>query len=628
MTVNAHKQMNSIEKKDSTDTAGEHKTAKRHCVSNINVDHLLRNYVGSCGLWQGITTLLIFLGNPSTPTFPVFANSVPMQRCRMDSDLEQLMNHRNLTFEQAAIVVGPWNSNHTVIGELYRGCQRYQQDWTSESMSEWIDELIAENFSIELPLPTESCHQGYVYRLSELQYPSSVVIEFQTVCDHGWLVPMGTSVYMLGMMVGFIVGGWAGDRFGRKKTSLFMAVLEVVSTVTTSMAPNYIVYIISRTVIGAANIAKLTATNILMMEITLAHHRSYFSGLLMIGFNFVLRGTISLAAYYIPNWRWLNVFVMLPSLFCVLQLFFMVESPRWLVSQKRNVEALRALHFGYKLNHRAKSSHPDEIDPIAKLIDEELKKESCNTHEQDMATASIDKPTKLICASLREQLTVVFQPLSTPSLARITILGTLVFTCQSMAYYGLLLYARAVRESVYLVSFLNATTTIPAIALSSVLYRVVRHRRAPLIGVYAAALVALVIGGVYTTVVKTNNDIVLTVTSNVALTCFIGTMFMVYIYMPELYPSSMRAHGFGLMAGLGRMGSVVCTFINQMDSTVQHGSPLLVYAAAALSVIIILVFLPDTSGENLADFHNSHVELNIDRKSVRDQNDLDEATGL
>ncbi|KAA3681046.1 MFS transporter, OCT family, solute carrier family 22 (organic cation transporter), member 2 [Paragonimus westermani] len=613
---------------DSIDAAGKRRSENLHYVSNINVDHLLRNYVGSCGLWQGITTLLIFLGNPSTPTFPVFANSVPMQRCRMDSRLEQLLNHRNLTFEQAAIVVGPWSSNHTIIGELYRGCRRYQRDWTSELMNDWIDELIAENFSLELPLPTESCHQGYVYRLSELQYPSSVVIEFETVCDHGWLVPMGTSVYMLGMMVGFIVGGWAGDRFGRKKTSLFMAVLEVVSTITTSLAPNYMVYIISRTVIGAANIAKLTVTNILMMEITLAHHRSCFTGLLAVGYNFVLRGAISLEAYYIPNWRWLNVFVMLPSLFCVLQLFFMVESPRWLVSQKRNVEALRALHFGYKLNHRAKSSHPGEMDPIAKLIDEELKKESCNIREQDMASTSVDEPTRLTCASLRGQLAVVVQPLSTPSLVRVTILGILVFTCQSMVYYGLLLYARAVRDSVYLVSFLNATTTIPAIALSSVLYRVVRHRRAPLIGVYAAALVALVIGGVYTTAVQTNNDIVLTVTSNVALTCFIGTMFMVYIYMPELYPSSMRAHGFGLMAGLGRLGSVVCTFVNQMDSTVKHGSPLLVYAAAAFSVIIILVFLPDTSGENLADFRNSHVESTIDRKSGRDQSDVDEATTL
>ncbi|KAF6771141.1 hypothetical protein AHF37_10096 [Paragonimus kellicotti] len=126
------------------------------------------------------------------------------------------------------------------------------------------------------------------------------------------------------------------------------------------------------------------------------------------------------------------------------------------------------------------------MDPIAKLIDEELKKESCNTREQDMATTSVDKPTKLICVSLREQLAIVSQPLSTPSLVRVTILGILVFTCQSMVYYGLLLYARAVRESVYLVSFLNATTTIPAIALSSVLYRVVRHRRAPLISVVCA----------------------------------------------------------------------------------------------------------------------------------------------
>ncbi|KAF8562382.1 hypothetical protein P879_11969, partial [Paragonimus westermani] len=256
---------------DPTDAAGKRKTTNRDYVSNINVDHLLRNHVGSCGLWQYLTTLLVFLGNPTTPTFPVFANSVPMQRCRVDSRLEQLLNHRNLTFEQTAIVVGPWSSNHTVIGELYRGCRRYKQEWTSELMNDWIDELIAENFSLQLPLPTESCHQGYVYRLSELQYPSSVVIEFETVCDHSWLVPMGTSVYMLGMMVGFIVGGWAGDRFGRKKTSLFMAVLEVVSTITTSLAPNYMVYIISRTVIGAANIAKLTVTNILMMEITLAH---------------------------------------------------------------------------------------------------------------------------------------------------------------------------------------------------------------------------------------------------------------------------------------------------------------------------------------------------------------------
>ncbi|CAH8552731.1 unnamed protein product [Schistosoma rodhaini] len=564
--------------------------------------------------------------SPSTPTFPVFANSIPKQRCRLPNTIENIISLKNLSLEQVGIIIGPWknktDSNYTQMN----GCYQYKLNWTENLFEEVIHTYLKGSFQSRfVNYQIIPCQNGYVYELNDLQYPGSVVIEFDTVCQQNWFVPLGSSIYFVGMMFGFIFGGWAGDQFGRKKSSIILAIIEFIFSICTSLSPNYIIYILSRAIVAIANIGKVTVLNVLVMEMTIAKYRSYIGAVMALGYNFLLRSLISLQAYFIPNWRWLNLSVMAPNLLCILYFWCLVESPRWLLSKGRRIDALKSLQFAYRANHfhtgkSMKSTYIlDGMIRQEEELQESEQERACTPHSySDITNIQKTNPNNNK-RSFMKFLTSFFLPFSTRQLAKNTILGVILFSGEVMTFFGLLLYARAVRGNVYLVSFINACTTIPALFLSTILYRVIRHRKPPLFFVYTVAFSILLSCGLYTYIFNPEGDLILAIGSNLSLIFLAAGLFMLYIYVPELYPSVMRSQGFGTVAGLGRTGSILCTFINQLDITVGHGLPLMIYSVVIFMQLILLYVIPDTSGENLPDVIAEKLQPNL--KSVNNIKD-------
>ena len=162
-------------------------------------------------------------------------------------------------------------------------------------------------------------------------------------------------------------------------------------------------------------------------------------------------------------------------------------------------------------------------------------------------------------------------------------------------------YARLIRGSVYYVSLINSATTIPAIVLSIILYSKLTSRKMPLMSSYGVSGIVLLIGGAYAVIAKPESEIPLIVCCNIALVLLGSTISMLFIYTSELFPSSIRAQGLGNAAGLGRIGCLLCSFLNQLDFTVAHGVPVIIYGAILILQTLLTCGLPDTDGENLAD---------------------------
>ncbi|KER32831.1 hypothetical protein T265_01125 [Opisthorchis viverrini] len=570
----------------------------------LNVDEFLEGDVGQLGLWQWLIALVAMFSNPPALTFPLFANSVPKHRCILEPELEATLRSYNLTFEQRALVVGPWSR------EGVTGCYRYDIMWNQSILSDRIKDTVSTiQTNLSVDLPTTPCNKGYEYYLEEGQYPGSVVREFETVCTRSWLVPFGTSTYMIGMAFGFILGGLASDRFGRKRTILGAAAIEFFGAVTTSTASNYYVYILARAFIGAANIGKYTAINIMTIEWTVARYRMILSSLISLGTNLIFRGILSLEAYYVRDWRWLNAVSMAPTLMVVVQYFFLRESPRWLLSQERRKDALNVMLHARRIN---RSLYPGKVYPatcLDRLIDSEKKE----WHKQRTSDGPLSNQVNTKYRELPRGFCV---SCSTWDLAKNTVLGTVLFCGQSMSNMGVLLYGRHVQGNVYLVSFVNATTTVPALCISSTLYRMLRHRRLPLMGIYAVTSFLLLISGVCTFLNVSETDLPLIVCANIALMFLGATGSMLFVYIPELFASSIRTQGFGVIAGLGRMGSVLSSFVNELDTSIGHGLPMIFYGCAMPLLVLVILFIPDTTGENLPDFTDRPSSNKLENKSI------------
>jgi len=167
-----------------------------------------------------------------------------------------------------------------------------------------------------------------------------------SVFEHGLTI----SIALIGTVIGSLVGSKPSDKFGRKNTLYFVAAAYLLSSLGTALAENWYVFLIFRLLGGlGVGISSVTAP-IYISEIAPADKRGRLVGLFQ--FNVVLGILISYLSNYLigqdgaANWRWMLGVQAFPSLIFLVLIYFIPESPRWLILKKgAHEEALRILRI-------------------------------------------------------------------------------------------------------------------------------------------------------------------------------------------------------------------------------------------------------------------------------------------
>ncbi|VDN12711.1 unnamed protein product [Dibothriocephalus latus] len=184
-------------------------------MDDLKVDEALAGIVHPDGFWQFIVVILTALSIPGTAIISVFTNSSPKYRCRLEPQIEAWLLNASSTsnatrwdIRSVAEFFGPKLSHPTAV----RACEVYAVDRLQNAT---IEKLFLYQ-SQTLPLVRDKCPFGFVYEYDWYQFPGGLVEEWDLVCDRAWEVPFNESIYMLGMLIGYLVGGWFSDRFGRR----------------------------------------------------------------------------------------------------------------------------------------------------------------------------------------------------------------------------------------------------------------------------------------------------------------------------------------------------------------------------------------------------------------------------
>ncbi|KAM7538205.1 hypothetical protein Aperf_G00000068907 [Anoplocephala perfoliata] len=566
---------------------------QREPPERINVDEIIDEVVGPRGPWQIVILLMVCISSPVPAMFPIYANAIPRYRCALDEVGEtylanKLVNTgkfgnetRHLTFDEAARIVGPWSSDNNGGKNAEQnqfGCLRFKGGFSL-------------NGSTPIDTTTEPCLDGYVYSPLDTQYPSTIVAEWDLVCKDSWKSPFSTSVYMFGMMVGFTVGGFLGGYLGRKKTIYLAGLLESVFGLAVTFAPTYETFVAIRFLLSASSTIKFISVSVLLVEITNAPNRALFSAVTSLFLKCISRCIQAILAMHIQQWRFLHLVFMVPAFVGLLSLLWIPESPRFLVSQNRNREALKILYKAYKANSTCKSG--------VKLTEQEFLEKAGYSCFPEVPLKS---ESKFSCGSCLKGFGRAFvTPYRNTDIAKRSVVITMLFIGQVFSYFGLLFYTQFVRGSVYYVTMVNSVTSIPGTFLSTFLYWKIKSRKKPLLLVYAISALILLIGGTYTVFGEPGSEIPLIVSCCTALLLLCASLNMMYIYVPELFPSSIRTQGLGTAAGIGRVGSMLCTFLNELDTQIGHAVPVIIYGTVLILEVLLTCLLPDTHGENLAD---------------------------
>lgn len=148
---------------------------------------------------------------------------------------------------------------------------------------------------------------------------------------------MGSALY--GTVLGSLLGGWPTDRFGRKKTLLFIGVLYVLSAVGCGLANSVAMFVVARLLGGIGIGISTVAAPLYISEIAPAAFRGRLAGLFQ--FNIVFGCVVALVSNVViarvggPDaWRWMLGIAAFPSVLYAVMCFGLPESPRWLLSRK------------------------------------------------------------------------------------------------------------------------------------------------------------------------------------------------------------------------------------------------------------------------------------------------------
>ncbi|MCO4820324.1 MAG: sugar porter family MFS transporter [Bacteroidetes bacterium] len=158
------------------------------------------------------------------------------------------------------------------------------------------------------------------------------------------------SMALWGTVVGALFGGIPSQRFGRKPTLVAIGVLYFISAVGSGLAPDPISFSIFRFIGGLAVGASSVAAPAFISEIAMASKRGRLVA--QYQFNIVLGIFIAFLSNYViaqiggeHDWRWMLGVEAVPALLYILLVLKVPESPRWLVTAKKDsVAALAVLN--------------------------------------------------------------------------------------------------------------------------------------------------------------------------------------------------------------------------------------------------------------------------------------------
>ena len=177
-----------------------------------------------------------------------------------------------------------------------------------------------------------------------------------------WVV----SSMMFGAAVGAVGSGWMSWKLGRKKSLMIGAILFVIGSLCSAVAPNVEVLIISRIILGlAVGIASYTAP-LYLSEIAPEKIRgsmiSMYQLMITIG---ILGAYLSDTAFsYSGAWRWMLGVIVIPAILLLIGVFFLPDSPRWYAAKRRFHDAERVLLRLRDMSAEAKN----ELDEIRESL--------------------------------------------------------------------------------------------------------------------------------------------------------------------------------------------------------------------------------------------------------------------
>uniref|UniRef100_G3U621 Solute carrier family 22 member 4 n=1 Tax=Loxodonta africana TaxID=9785 RepID=G3U621_LOXAF len=410
-------------------------------------------------------------------------------------------------------------------------------------------------------LEQESCLDGWEF--SQDVYLSTIVTEWNLVCEDDWKTPLTTSLFFVGVLFGSFVSGQLSDRFGRKCILFTTMAVQTGFSFLQIFSTSWEMFTVLFLIVGMGQISNYVVAFILGTEILGKSVRIIFSTLGVCTFFAVGYMLLPLFAYFIRDWRMLLLALTVPGVLCVPLWCFLWRWYCWNISplKVRLPESINA--------------HPSRMNSIT-------------TPEMIFDPVEELKP-------LKQQKVFILDLFSTRNIAIITIMSLLLWMLTSVGYFALSLNTPNLHGDAYLNCFLSALIEIPAYITAWLLLRTLPRR-------YIIAGVLFMGGGVLLLIQVVPADyyvlsIGLAMLGKYGIT---SAFSMLYVFTAELYPTLVRNMAVGITSMASRVGSIVAPYFVYLGAY-NRILPYIVMGSLTVLIGIITLFFPESFGTTLPE---------------------------
>ncbi len=395
------------------------------------------------------------------------------------------------------------------------------------------------------------------------------------------------AIALYGTVIGALLGGIPATKFGRKKTLLWIGILYLVSGIGSALAPDVYIFMAFRVLGGLAIGASSVVAPMYISEIAPAKNRgklvatfqfNIVFGILMAYFsNYLLQGFGGE-----NSWRIMLGIVALPALVYTILVFFVPESPRWLIVHRGDYNTARKT-----LEVSDPSGVDEAIEALQRTISEDNKKESL----ADFFSKRFSVPIFLAI------MIAFFNQLS--GINAIIYFAPRVFELAGIDKQGAFLQSVGI-------GLVNLVFTMAGLYLIDKWGR----KKLMLIGSFgyiisltavAAAFYFNYLGGMIVP-----SLLFLFIASHA-----IGQGAVIWVFISEIFPNSVRAYGQSLGASTHWILAAIITTIFPILAVKIGPAPIFFFFALmmVLQLLWVIFLMPETKGKSLEELETKLIKV-------------------
>ncbi|XP_067000282.2 organic cation transporter protein isoform X2 [Anabrus simplex] len=412
---------------------------------------------------------------------------------------------------------------------------------------------------------------------------TSIVSEWNLVCDRLFLRSTVQMVVSFGKFVGALLFGIVADKWGRKMSFVISCGIYIIIGPVTAVISNYWLFLLCRFALGMAGSGCFNCGFTLVMEILNVRYRSTIGILYNMSYPVGML-LLPLIAYFIRQWRTLMLSLTVPAVLLLISCWFLPESPRWLMSHGRRKDAWSVVQRANKMLGRRHTMPPATGDT--------------NTSTKDPVPMS----------STAEEIP---EPVMKKFIASMRVMGSLLTKCEllkrllicyylwfvtSMTYYALSLSSDNFTANRYIYIAGAGAAEAVSYVLPIPILRFLGRRPTSFI-LYLMTGIALL----SVLAVPYEYPMAIMTVALLGRLCIGAVYSVIILYTSELFPTVNRNTAIGSSSMISHAGSMSSPYLVDLLGAVQWFIPSTICAGCSLAGGLLVLLLPETRGKELCN---------------------------